>query len=80
MGLTTKASFYYIIMSLIRSKIDYGAQIYDSAGPSLLKRLDIVQNTALRIALRALSSTPIYLLEAEAGIIPLGYPTPGAMC
>lgn len=67
-----KKSLLLLYMSLIRSKIDYGAQIYSSACPTHLKSLDRIQNTALRIALRALSTTPAYMLEIEAGITPLG--------
>ena len=57
--------------ALIRPKIDYGAQIYSCASPNALKLLDSIQNKALRIALRALTCTPIQLLEEEAGILPL---------
>lgn len=66
-----KNSLLLIYKSLIRSKIDYGAQIYSCAVTSELKKLDIVQNKALRLALGALHSTPGYLLEVEAGVPPL---------
>ena len=66
-----KNSLLLIYKSLIRPKIDYGAQIYQCAAPSVLKQLDVIQNKALRTALGALTSTPIYLLEAEAGVPPL---------
>jgi len=49
-----KKSFLVIYKSSIRSKIDYGAQIYASASPNSLKTLDTIQNKALRIAQRAL--------------------------
>ena len=57
--------------ALILSKIDYGAQAYNSASKSLLSKLDIIQNHALRIATRAYYSTPINALEVECGIKPL---------
>ena len=52
--------------SLIRSKIDYGSQAYGSACKSLLSKLEVVQNTALRIALGALRSSPIISLRGES--------------
>ena len=57
--------------ALLLSKIDYGAQAYNSASKSLLSKLDIIQNHALRIATRAYYSTPINALEVECGIKPL---------
>ena len=57
--------------ALILSKIDYGAQAYNSASKSLLSKLDIIQNHALRIATRAYFSSPINALEVECGIKPL---------
>ena len=57
--------------ALIISKIDYGAQAYNSASKPLLSKLDIIQNHALRIATRAYYSTPINALEVDCGIKPL---------
>ena len=57
--------------ALILSKIDYGAQAYNSASKPLLSKLDIIQNHALRIATRAYYSIPINALEVECGIKPL---------
>jgi hypothetical protein len=68
---TDKNSLLLLYKSLIRSKIDYGAQIYSSACPSFLKKLDGIQNAALRLALGALRSTLARELELEAGIPPL---------
>lgn len=50
----------------IRSIIDYGSILYGSANPSLLNRLEILQNNALRICLGAMKSTPILPLHVEA--------------
>jgi hypothetical protein len=66
-----KNSLLLLYKSLLRPKIDYGAQIYQCANKSDLNKLDIVQNKALKIALRTLRSTSTYLLEAEAGVPPL---------
>ncbi|XP_060578916.1 uncharacterized protein LOC132735901, partial [Ruditapes philippinarum] len=68
---TDKNSLLLLYKSLIRSKIDYGAQIYSCAKKTHLNKLDTVQNTALRLALGALYSTPARDLEMEAGIVPL---------
>ncbi|MEW8548123.1 MAG: reverse transcriptase domain-containing protein, partial [Candidatus Thiodiazotropha sp.] len=57
--------------ALILSKLDYGAQAYNSAPKHLLSKLDLIQNKALRIATRAFHSTPINALEVECGIKPL---------
>lgn len=57
--------------SLIRSKLDYGSTIYASAGNKLLSSLDIVANSALRIATGAFRSSPINSLYRECGEPPL---------
>lgn len=65
-----KYSLILIYKSLIR-QIDYGAEVYSCASPTQLKKLEVIQNKALRLAIGALPSTPGYLLELEAGITPL---------
>ena len=57
--------------ALILSKLDYGAQAFNSAHKSQLGRLNIIQNEALRIATRARRTTPIPALEVECGVLPL---------
>ena len=66
-----KNSLLTLYKSLIRPKLDYGAQIYACAKPNALKMVDAIQHKALRIALRALNCTPGALLEEEAGVLPL---------
>lgn len=51
--------------------MNYGCSLYGSACTSLLKRLDVLQNTALRICLGAMRSTPVDALYAEALVPPL---------
>ena len=46
-----------IYRSLIRSKIDYGSIVYNSARTTLLKKLETVHNFAVRIALGAYCTT-----------------------
>ena len=44
---------------IIKSKIEYGIEIYGSACKSLMKRIEPIQNQAARIASGALKSSPI---------------------
>ncbi|MCG8049253.1 MAG: reverse transcriptase domain-containing protein, partial [Candidatus Thiodiazotropha endolucinida] len=66
-----KKALINLYKALILSKLDYGAQAYNSASENILKPLDTIQNHALRIATKALQSTPINALEVECGIKPL---------
>ena len=61
----TLLRFYRIF---IRSRIEYGCEVYGSASSSLLHHLEVVQNTALRIALGAFKSSPVTALLAESGL------------
>ncbi|XP_044755013.1 uncharacterized protein LOC123313966 [Coccinella septempunctata] len=60
-----------IYRTLIRSKLDYGSIIYATASKTLLKSLNVVQNTALRIATGAFITSPSQSLCKETGEIPL---------
>ncbi|WP_135568158.1 reverse transcriptase domain-containing protein, partial [Solemya elarraichensis gill symbiont] len=60
-----------IYRSLIRSKLDYGCQIYGSANNTLLKLLDTIHHTGLRLALGALPTTPVQSLYVAANEPPL---------
>ena len=57
--------------TLIRSKIDYGSSIYSAASKTLLQKLTVLENQALRIATGTLRSTPISSLHVECNQIPL---------
>lgn len=57
--------------SHIRSILDYGSIVYSSASHSTLKKLDTIQNQALRIASGAFRTSPIASILAETNIIPL---------
>lgn len=57
---------FYI--SYIRSKLDYGSNLYGYAAKTNLKKLDSIQNSALRLMLGGRKSSPILSLQAEAGI------------
>ena len=60
-----------IYQTLIRSKIDYGCQAYNTAKKSVLEKIDIVQHQALRIATGAIRNTPVEALHVETGEMPL---------
>ncbi|KAI5747058.1 hypothetical protein M8J77_010637 [Diaphorina citri] len=51
--------------ALIRSKLDYGSIVYNSASPKTLLMINPVQNQSLRLATGAFRSSPTVSLEAE---------------
>ncbi|RVE41320.1 hypothetical protein evm_014034 [Chilo suppressalis] len=57
--------------SIVRSHFDYSCLAYMNSSSTLLKKLDVVQNIALRIITGAMRTTPINALEIEACIPPL---------
>lgn len=60
-----------IYKALIRSRLDYCCQVYESAFPSVKAKLDIVQSRALRVCLGVPRTTSIPALQVEAGEMPL---------
>ena len=52
-----------IYRSLIRSKIDYGCMVYNSASSRALESLEYVSNEAMRISSGCFKSTPISRLQ-----------------
>ena len=61
---------FYI--AYIRAKIDYGSIIYGGTSDANLKKLEIIQNSCLRLILGARKTSPILSMQAEANIPPLG--------
>ena len=57
--------------AISKSKLDYGSQIYSTAGTTTLRKLDTVHNQALRICTGAFRSSPQVSLQVEAGSPPL---------
>ncbi|OWR48185.1 pol protein [Danaus plexippus plexippus] len=57
--------------TIVRSHFDYSTLAYINANISLLRKLDILQNRALRIITGAMCSTPINSMECESCIPPL---------
>lgn len=60
-----------LYMSLIRSRIDYGSFLYDNAAKTHLKKLDVLQNKALRVCGGFIRSTPVHVMESELSLPPL---------
>lgn len=60
-----------LYQSLVKTKLDYGCIAYDNAKPSLLKLLDPIQNTVLRIGSGALRTSSIYSILEETNQLPL---------
>lgn len=62
-----RATLLRLYRSLIRSKLDYGCFIYWSASDRIIKKLDPVHNTAIRLCTGAFRSSPVTSLYAETG-------------
>jgi ribonuclease HI len=68
-----RATMVHLYKSIVRSKLDYCCQVYGSAKPSLLQKLDPIQNLAFRLATGALRTSPVASLLAEVNELPLEY-------
>ena len=66
-----KSVLLNLYRSLIRSKLDYGCIVYDSARASYLKMLNTIHHQGLRLALGAFRTSPVESLYVEAGELPL---------
>ena len=66
-----KQSILLLYKAIIRSCLDYGAEVYDSCCQSLKDRLNAIQAQCLRIATGALRTTPHSALLVECGEMPL---------
>lgn len=53
--------------AVIRSKLEYGAQVFGGAAKSNIQKLQTVQNAYLRSAMGYLKTTPIHVIHAETG-------------
>ena len=59
--------------TLIKSKLEYGSEIYESTSYTSSKSLYPVRNAALRLATGAFRSSPINSLEIITGSMPIEY-------
>ena len=57
---------FYI--SYIRSKIDYGSILYESAAVSNLKRLEVLQYSCIRLMLGVRKTSPILSMQVESNL------------
>ncbi|XP_076629123.1 uncharacterized protein LOC143345647 [Colletes latitarsis] len=55
-----------IYQALIRSKLDYGSIVYNSAKPNILKTIDSIHNAALKIASGSYRTSPINSILFES--------------
>ena len=60
-----------LYIALVRSRLDYGSIFYNTCCKSHIDKLNVIQNTCLRIATGARKTTPINSLEVESDIPPL---------
>lgn len=59
-----------VYIGLLRSVLDYGCMVYESASKTVLKKLDVIQYQALRVCCDAKKTTPVSALQVEMGEMP----------
>ena len=67
----SKETLLLLYKGLIRSCLDYGSEIYDTASPAQKSKLDKIQYQCLRICCGAMASTATSALQVECGEMPL---------
>ena len=68
-----RVSLLRIYRTLIRSKMDYGCQVYATAKETALYKLSVVQHICLRLCTGAFRSSPVQSLYVESGEPSLNY-------
>ena len=66
-GHTDKVVLLRLYRALVRSRLDYGCNVYGSASKSVLRTLDAVHHAGLRICLGAFRTSPVQSLYVKAG-------------
>ncbi|XP_055939430.1 uncharacterized protein LOC129969047 [Argiope bruennichi] len=66
-----RTSLLRIYQAVILSRIDYGCMVYGSARPSVLRKLDTIHHSALRICSGAFRTSPVESLYAICSQLPL---------
>lgn len=64
---------FMVYKGLIRSVLDYGCELYDSASVSVKSQLDSIQYQALKIITGAVHNTSLEALQVECGELPLSF-------
>ena len=59
----SQTTLLHLFRIMLRSKWDYGCEVYNSATPSILKQLDTMHNDNLRIISGAFRTSPIQSLQ-----------------
>ena len=60
-----------VYISFIRSKIEYGSILYDELPKTSFRKIECIQNQALRIMLGVRKTSPVSSMEVEAYVTPL---------
>ena len=68
-----RQSLLHLYTALVKSKLDYGAQVYGNPDTKITNRLNSIQNECLRACTGAFKSSPTASLCVEAGVPPLKY-------
>ncbi|GBN40485.1 putative RNA-directed DNA polymerase from transposon X-element, partial [Araneus ventricosus] len=66
-----RTSLLRIYQAVILSRIDYGCMVYGSARPTVLRRLDTIHHSALRICTGAFRTSPVESLYNISHQLPL---------
>ncbi|XP_058816174.1 uncharacterized protein LOC131679461 [Topomyia yanbarensis] len=57
--------------ALIRSKLEYGSIIYGTAAKTNRRKLETILNAYVRVSMRYLRSTPVNVMLADSGAMPM---------
>ncbi|XP_058827461.1 uncharacterized protein LOC131687396 [Topomyia yanbarensis] len=57
--------------AVIRSRMEYGASSFGNAASTNFKKLQLLQNSYIRIAMKYLRSTPVHIMLAETSQLPM---------
>lgn len=68
-----RLTLFRIYRAIIRTKMDYGCQLYDTAKESVLYKLSVVHHICIRLCTGAFKSSPIKSLYSESGEPALQY-------
>mgnify|MGYP001553615755 CR=1 FL=1 len=66
-----RETLLHLFHAFVRSTLEYGSIVYGSARSSYLRKLETVQNQALRLCLGAFRTSPISSLHVEANELPM---------